>query len=413
MRFGIGARTRSTLVNWDESSHLFWRSVRQRPEPEEAAALFKGTHAFPISARIEVYRSAYWFRQVGVLQETFSILLKHLGLERFNQLASRYIAENPSQSWALEHLGRRFSEYLVSIDEPVLAQIAHLEQQQLEVLMASDDPVLNVSALDISNFENTHLSLGEHVKLIPLNESAVALLPPDLRQTYQPGAALALWRKNFHVHQLFVSKSESGALLEAKKGAPIPVLCHHLSNGAPGAEGAQKAFASLVSWFGRDWVSGLKIVTALMLFVLVSACGAPDKSLCIVAESAGVETGESVGPLMRPGTNCLRCHQSSGSAARVPFSVGGTIFPKKDSTACSGVSGVTIQVTDKNGKSISLLSNAVGNFYSTEKMEPPLKMEAMLEGRTQVMPGTSPTGGCALCHSWPDAVSALGRIRVP
>jgi hypothetical protein len=62
---------------------------------------------------------------------------------------------------------------------------------------------------------------------------------------------------------------------------------------------------------------------------------------------------------------------------------------------------------------LELVSNAVGNFYSAEPLEPPLQMETRFEGRTMVMPVTAPTGGCALCHSWPEPVEAAGRIRAP
>ncbi|MGV3622558.1 MAG: hypothetical protein ACO1OB_17195, partial [Archangium sp.] len=72
-----------------------------------------------------------------------------------------------------------------------------------------------------------------------------------------------------------------------------------------------------------------------------------------------------------------------------------------------------VRVTDSTGKTVSVVSNEVGNFWSSVMLEPPLSMEVEKDGRIATMPGTAPTGGCALCHSWPDPVSALGRIRQP
>jgi hypothetical protein len=152
----------------------------------------------------------------------------------------------------------------------------------------------------------------------------------------------------------------------------------------------------------------MRIITLTVLLLI--ACGKPP---CDVSGSFSLEPGEKTGPLMRPGANCLRCHVASGEASRKPFSFGGTVFPKADSEVCDGVAGVTIRATDSTGKVVEAVSNEVGNFWSAEPLTPPLSLEARKDGRVQTMPGTTPTGGCALCHSWPDAVSALGRIRSP
>lgn len=149
-----------------------------------------------------------------------------------------------------------------------------------------------------------------------------------------------------------------------------------------------------------------------MAALLATGCGAPAPT-CEVSTDFALGPDEVRGPMMRPGANCLRCHSASGEAKSKVFSFGGTIFPALDSGACEGVAGVTVRVTDSKGKTVSAVSNLVGNFWSTEPLEPPLSMEAERDGRVVKMPVTAPIGGCALCHSWPDAVSASGRIRAP
>lgn len=148
------------------------------------------------------------------------------------------------------------------------------------------------------------------------------------------------------------------------------------------------------------------------VLALLSACTAPAPT-CSVPNTASLGPQEATGPLMRPGSNCLRCHSPGGEASGRVFSVGGTIFTAADSSACDGVEGVSIKVTDAQGKTVSMLSNGVGNFWSTTPLTPPLSMVADYQGRTVTMPVTAPTGGCALCHSWPDPTSASGRIRAP
>lgn len=143
----------------------------------------------------------------------------------------------------------------------------------------------------------------------------------------------------------------------------------------------------------------------------LAACGPPP---CDVSQAFALEAGEKTGPLMRPGQNCLRCHTAGGQAAAKPFSVGGTVFPKPDAGLCEGVAGVTVRVTDAKGKRVELTTNQAGNFWTAEPLEPPLSMEAERDGRIKKMPVTAPTGGCALCHSVPDAVGgARGRIEAP
>lgn len=152
-------------------------------------------------------------------------------------------------------------------------------------------------------------------------------------------------------------------------------------------------------------------VFVIWSFALVAACGVEER--CVVPTSFSLESDETRGPFMRAGQNCLRCHASNGEARNKPFSFGGTIFPAADSGLCDGVEGVTVRVTDSKGKVVTVTSNRVGNFWSAEPLTPPLSMEAERGGRVTKMPVTAPTGGCALCHSWPDAVSASGRIRAP
>ncbi|MBL8956788.1 MAG: hypothetical protein JNK82_38800 [Myxococcaceae bacterium] len=149
---------------------------------------------------------------------------------------------------------------------------------------------------------------------------------------------------------------------------------------------------------------------SMMAMLVVLACG---EAPCDVPNTADLQPGEQTGPAMRPGSNCLRCHTTGGRAASAPFSIGGTVYESHDAEVCGGVGGVTVRVTDANGKRVSVVTNDVGNFWSTEPLVAPYSLEVERAGRVAAMPVTTPTGGCALCHSWPDPVSAIGRIRAP
>lgn len=121
------------------------------------------------------------------------------------------------------------------------------------------------------------------------------------------------------------------------------------------------------------------------------------------------------GPLMRSGENCLSCHRAGGQAQRRPWTAAGTVFRSAESPLDDGVEGATIEITDAAGKKVTLVSNAVGNFYTAEPLTKPLMMAIEYEGRRQEMPiPLDADGACNACHSHPDAIGgAKGRIRIP
>lgn len=119
------------------------------------------------------------------------------------------------------------------------------------------------------------------------------------------------------------------------------------------------------------------------------------------------------GPLMRPGEQCLSCHRQGGQASRRPWTAAGTVF--RTATSNEGVEGATIVIEDAAGKRVSLVTNAVGNFYTADVLAKPLRMKIRYDGREKEMPiPLDADGACNACHSHPDPIGeALGRIRIP
>ncbi len=158
----------------------------------------------------------------------------------------------------------------------------------------------------------------------------------------------------------------------------------------------------------------MRVVLAIASGLVAAACASEGGDACGVPTTFSLGPSEVRGPTMRPGANCLRCHSASGQAAAKPFSFGGAVFAAANADLCDGVSGVTIRITDRTGKAVTVVSNEVGNFWGAAPLTPPFRVSAERDGRTVTMPILAPTGGCALCHSWPDAQSgAAGRIRAP
>jgi hypothetical protein len=101
-----------------------------------------------------------------------------------------------------------------------------------------------------------------------------------------------------------------------------------------------------------------------------------------------------------PGQDCMNgCHDHG-------FTVAGTLFTSGTST--TAITGATITVVDQQGQTVTMVSQANGNFYSTTAVGFPLTVKAVSEcPNIQSMPGTvSPetgsttTVGCnsSSCH---------------
>lgn len=120
------------------------------------------------------------------------------------------------------------------------------------------------------------------------------------------------------------------------------------------------------------------------------------------------------GPEMRPGENCLRCHNPAGPAARRPWSAAGTVFPARDAMRTEGVLGVRVELSDADGNVIDrLITNEVGNFYTNAELPDPFFVALEYDGQRVEMPCAPPAGSCNACHALPPVGHAPGRIYVP
>jgi len=110
------------------------------------------------------------------------------------------------------------------------------------------------------------------------------------------------------------------------------------------------------------------------------------------------------GPLMRPGEDCLGCHGGSGGGeeeAKHHWTFAGTVF---DEGTGDGIHGVKVELVDSRGRTITVWSNAAGNFYSAEGFTPPYTVTLLRGDRSFVgVPDTVSQAhvdyaGCNGCH---------------
>ena len=160
----------------------------------------------------------------------------------------------------------------------------------------------------------------------------------------------------------------------------------------------------------QDRTGAAAVVAALLLPLAAVGC-----SNEVAGDACG--TFQTMpGPTMRPGANCLGCHQDGFGDPDAPeFTAAGTIFESPQSDFCDGVEGVKVYLTAEDGSEIELTTNAAGNFYTME----PLMVEGPgprieFEGRSLKMGrNLPPTPACNACHSNPPVGGAPGKIYIP
>jgi len=162
---------------------------------------------------------------------------------------------------------------------------------------------------------------------------------------------------------------------------------------------------SVVFWKREPPMNRLLLIVLPCL--LLVACG---PSFGGEQASRWGEEGEGgEGDFMRPGEDCLACHD--GTRREAPrFTVAGTVFDSSTAASSAGLGGVTVIITDANSAQTRLTTNAAGNFYTSKTIAPPYAVAVEHAGTRFAMAAPPSTGGCASCHSSPPANGAPGRI---
>jgi len=125
----------------------------------------------------------------------------------------------------------------------------------------------------------------------------------------------------------------------------------------------------------------MRTISSLTLALAIALMGCGEKD----------GEGETEDANMTPGEDCLPCHSD--------FSIGGTVYPGPHADPTEGIEGVTVSILDANQKTLTLISNAAGNFYSREPIAWPAEVSFTLGSRSAVML-SAPSGNCGSgsCH---------------
>jgi hypothetical protein len=139
------------------------------------------------------------------------------------------------------------------------------------------------------------------------------------------------------------------------------------------------------------------------------------KIVAMIASAATLALGlvgcvPNDGPSMRPGEDCLSCHNGSRAGA---WTVAGTVYSDPNAPDYAGEEGAQVIVTGADGKVLTLTSNSVGNFYTAEAIAKPFTVMVQRGSFKLVMTAPTSSGACSSCHNVPPVDGAPGRLFVP
>jgi hypothetical protein len=235
----------------------------------DAAALVIGDTRASAAERIHVYQHMYQARIAEALEGQFPRIARWLGAEAFSELATAYIADEPSHHPSLRFLGRRFPDWLAArvparAQPGALADLARLEWAREDVFDAIDEPALTLDAIRASapdGFAELPLRLVTAHRRVHLARPVAALwdaigpaghsAEASLLDNAADAAgheSLLVWRQGIAVFHRAVDAAESDALDTLAAGTTFGAVCEALSRDSSEEEAAAQAFAWLSSW---------------------------------------------------------------------------------------------------------------------------------------------------------------------
>jgi mono/diheme cytochrome c family protein len=165
-------------------------------------------------------------------------------------------------------------------------------------------------------------------------------------------------------------------------------------------------------------------VAPLVAAAVIAACSSgistptTDPARCT---SKSTWTGGTRGsPLMQPGNTCISCHSSEGEGPI--FTIAGTVMQTAaEPIECNGTFGAQVIITDSNGATFTLPTNAAGNFAcggggsfgACAGLTPPYHARVVTSAGERAMGSAQTSGDCNGCHTETGAGGAPGRIQAP
>lgn len=210
--------------------------------------------------RIGVYHGMYLMRMREALEADYPVIRYHLGDHQFIHLVREYVQRYPSTSYTLNRLGDNLPQFF--LDRPewpqalVLHDLSRLELAMTEVFDEQESPVLGtdeIEAVPPENWEAARLRPIAAFRLLAFKHAVIPHLvayhedrpspSPRRRATW-----VALYRRDYSVRRLELSRAEHDLLRGVVDGAPLGEALMAAASSSPRQQ------AKIFRWF-RTWIS--------------------------------------------------------------------------------------------------------------------------------------------------------------
>ncbi len=237
-------------------------AARAELDPASIAGVILPSKTLSPVERIGVYQGMYLLRMVEALENDFPAVAHFLGAERFAELVTRYVAAHPSRSYTFNRLGDSFPGFIRTSyrvrRKAFVAELARLESLVTEVFDAPPSPAW--PAEEIAEIPeaawpgavlvpSAALRVGSFAYPVNAYLQSVKDENHDHPATGRQPTWIAVYRKNYEVWRLDLSKPAHDFLAALVKGRPFGKAVVAATRGLQGAPGEP-----LFRWL-RDWVA--------------------------------------------------------------------------------------------------------------------------------------------------------------
>lgn len=212
--------------------------------------------------RLEVYADMYFSRLIESLTEDFGAVRHALGEERFEEIATTYLVENPSRNVRLNPLSAGFSKFLSKLNEDeFLVQLAQLERSLVEIFDDKYDELLSKSAIQAVPVEcwgNTRFTPIRAFRLHHFDYPVNAFLntyeegPMQIQVPQRAPSHVLAWRLDYRVMHGDLSWEQHVILTGLNAGLTLGETLDKFIDEP--ACNPQELMANLGAWF-QEWTS--------------------------------------------------------------------------------------------------------------------------------------------------------------
>ena len=227
--------------------------------------LVKPSATLTAEERVAIYREMYLLRMREALAADYPVTHYLLGEEAFSALVRDYLQRYPSRSYTLNRLGDHLPQFY--LDEPERAGAAFLHDlTSAELALAqayeeAESPVLTpdaVLAVPVEAWPQVRLVPVSSLRLLALRHPVLPSMEACRLELPCPkprcgGTWLAVWRKDYTLHQRRLSRAEHHLLRALAAGLPLGQALEETAASLKGSDASKR----IRTWFRTFVAEGL------------------------------------------------------------------------------------------------------------------------------------------------------------